>query len=298
MEFQRRFREERIGIYSFFDTPEDLRHQADDLLQRHLLDLILSRQEEAAVAGPKSAPLHPTPSTISQVEGSSNSRDGDSARSQISRILNSLNQILSDEDPEYPLDRDRFELLGTALGRDDPLLQAHLVNRLYGRRGDLRLIVAEHTAWVRSLMADVGKSSAAHQRVIPGWAVIDQNHSSFEPLMLTLAAESGQVGIGTLKSMQRLGFRPASLWPSSATSPATGSEELNIQRQTCLDNWTNILNRHPGNSVATDYLLQDVDTQDPQLHRWLDALLNSIETERGDLNGESKEFIGSSQSRV
>lgn len=296
--FQHRVRTERIGIYAKFSDPMDLGGQVEDLLQRHLIDLVVSQAAADAPTGPERLPDDGDSETAARQvdDASADENQTDDARSQLSRTLVTLQDILSNRKPEQPLDPDRLELIGTALGRDKPGLGAHLANRLYQRRDELELIVAEHSAWMRTLLGDVGSCTKAADRVIPGWAISGLGHDSFEPLLLGFAMESGAVGVGALRSMQRLGMRPATLWPSTLRPGRSG--EVDPGDDVRLDNWTNLLNRHKGRSACLTYLLQDVDTEDADVAGALDDFLAALQQERGDLNNESRQLIAHSRAAL
>jgi hypothetical protein len=275
--FQKRVRTERIGIYSKFAGPEDLRQQVENLLQRHLINLVVSQNASDTPTGPEVLPDDNSEPVTSQVEDASTDKQKDDARSQLSKTLSALQDILSDREPEHPLDRDRLELIGTALGRDESTLPTHLVNRLYQRRSEVELIVAEHSAWVRTLLSDIGRSSKVADRVIPGWAIIEPDDDSFEPLMLTFAMESGAVGVGAVQSMLRLGMRPAALWPPTLRWESDGVEDPGDDVR--LNNWTNLLNRHKSRRACMTYLLQDLATEDAAVADNLDGFLAAIQQE-------------------
>jgi hypothetical protein len=295
--FQQRVQAERIGIYSKFSDPEDLGRQVGDLLERHLINLVVSQGVSDAPAGPESKPENEGVPPSSQVDDVSTDDDQqDDARSQLSRALGTLQDVLSEREPTHPLDRDRLELIGTALGLDAAGLGTHLANRLYRRRDELELIVAEHSAWVRTLFGDIGRTPNAADRVIPGWAIIEPRHESFAVLMVRLAMESGAVGLGAVRSMQRLGMRPATLWPPPLRPGQDGGEDPGDDVR--LDNWTNLLNRHKGRSAGVTYLLQDLDTEDPVLAGDLDIFLGAIQVQRGDLNDESRQLIANSRAAL
>lgn len=294
--FQERVMTERIGIYSKFANIGDLREQVEDLLQRHLINIVVSRNAPDTPTGPERLPVNNSEPSSNQVEDASTGKRKDDARSQLAKTLGALLDILIDREPKHSLDRDRLELLGTALGRDESLLGTHLTNRLYQRRDELELIVAEHSAWVRTLLGDIGRSPRAAGRVIPGWAIIDRNPTSFEPMMLRFAMESGAVGVGAVRSMQRLGMRPAALWPPGLRSNPGRAEDPGDDVR--LNNWTNLLNRHKGRSAHMTYLLQDLATEDPVVADRLDAFLAAIQQERGDLNDESRQFIAHSRTAL
>lgn len=294
--FQERVRAERIGIYRKFAGPNDLGKQVEDLLERHLIDLVISQSASHAPAGPESLPEEIDGPASGEVEEGSTAAQEDNARYQLSTMLGTLQDLLSDREPEPPLDNDRLELIGTALGRDRPVLGTHLANRLYQRRGELALIGGEHSVWVRTLLGDVGRSTNAADRVIPGWATFQRDHVSFEPMMLGFAMEAGPVGVGAAQSMQRLGMRPATLWPPVLRpDPTLDGDPGNDVR---LNNWTNLLNRHKGRSACMTYLLQDLATSDEEVARHLDVFLGAIQQGRGDLNDESRQFIANSRSAL
>ena len=100
--------------------------------------------------------------------------------------------------------------------------------------------------------------------------------------------ESGAVGVGALRSMQRLGMRPAALWPPMLRFEPSGEDPGHDAR---LNNWTNLLNKHKGRGASMTYLLQDLDAEDPSVADHLDGFLAAIEQERGDLNDDSRQFI-------
>lgn len=80
--------------------------------------------------------------------------------------------------------------------------------------------------------------------------------------------------------MLRLQLRPAELWPAALE---LHSERLTNERASAsIDSarattWAEILNSHPGRSVALDYLLQDIDTKHAGTASALDALLAELQ---------------------
>ena len=54
--FQERVKAERIGIYSKFTDPHHLGDQVEDLLERHLIDLVVSQSASGTPVGPESLP--------------------------------------------------------------------------------------------------------------------------------------------------------------------------------------------------------------------------------------------------
>lgn len=294
--FQERVKNERIGIYSKFSSADDLGKQVDNLLQRHLIGLVVSQRQPDTPLGPESLPDSYGEPASRQVQDATTDTQEDDPRSQLSMTLRTLQDIVSRREPERVLDRDRLELIGTALGRDKSPLGTHLVNRLYQRRNELELTVAENSAWVRTLMADIGSSMKVADRVIPGWAIIERDHDSFESLMLWFAMESGPVGAGAVRSMQRLGMRPATLWPLMLRSEPIDHEEPSDEVR--LNNWTKLLNAHKGRSACLTYLLQDLATEDAAIAGALDGFLAAIQEERGDLNDESRQLIARSRAAL
>lgn len=262
LDFRRRVETERIALYSTFDGPEDLARKVETLLQRHLVSRVVERAKPKAPEGTSSSSWTASDSPAKQIEDiapEEGERLGE-AGVQITATLDSLRDLVRGREPQVPLDRDRLELLGIALGRDDETLGTHLVNRLYQRRRELDLIVTEHSAWVSTMLADIGRSDAMVHRVIPGWAVLDRQDPEVPQMLADFARTEDSVGRGALRSLMRLRIRPKSLWPP-ALRPDTDNDDSELTAVGRAENWVRLLNAHPGRSDAIDYLLQDLDSE-------------------------------------
>ena len=163
LKFKKKIETEHIALYDSFTSPEELADKVKDLLSRHLIERILKQQ---LATEPEGTTTGNPDEHLASPQGPENGELGE-AGTQITNVLGTLRDVFHRSTPEAPLDRDRLELIGVSLSRDETTLGAHLANRLYRRRRELHLIVAEHTCWFRTLLEDIGKRPAPASRVIP-----------------------------------------------------------------------------------------------------------------------------------
>lgn len=299
LNFRKRIETEHIALYSTFVSPEDLARQVADLLNRHLIQRVLAQRAPSPPEGAASGGLASDLGNGSQQVADSvgdGAKELDTAGVQIIATLDSFRDLVRGHKPEVPLDRDRFELIGTALGRDEEALGTHLVNRLYRRRRELELIYAEHICWCRTLLDDIGLRPDAADRVVSGWALFDRGRDSAAQLLLQFAKGDGSVSRGALRSLHRLKMRPAEIWPPALRPRCVGNKTdeddsvtTDAERAT---SWVEILNSHPGSGVALDYLLQDIDTRNEDTAAAVGALLTQL-LGREQLNESSTKLVDS-----
>lgn len=298
LNFRKRIEAERIALYSSFTSSGDLASKVGSLLTGYLIKRFAARQAVSVPEGAigEGSITEPAPSS-DQVTGT----DGgelDAAGLQITATLDSLRELVLGHRPDVHLDRDRLQLLGTALGRNNETLGTHLVNSLYRRREELALINAESMCWFRTLLKDIGCSSNIAQRVVPGWAVFDPKEDTVVRLLLEYAKSGQGVGNGALRSLQRLKLRPASLWPQSlrcvTRDDALVQDDAALIAIESIMEWVEILNRHPGQGPALDYLLQDIDSSDTGTVSAVESLLGRI-LDSDALNERSAKVIKSAR---
>jgi hypothetical protein len=173
--------------------------------------------------------------------------------------------------------------------RDDETLGVHLVNRLYRRRSELVLSVGEYACWFRTLLKDIGLRPEAIDRVAPGWEVINLTSEDGGRLLLRYAKNGGAVGRGALRTLQRLKLRPVVLWPLALRHAAQEDDETTPATERSAV-WAEILNSHPGQGIALDYLLQDIDSANEETGAAVHALLAHL-IESGKINESSSMLI-------
>jgi hypothetical protein len=291
VKFRRRLENQHLAMYATFASAEDLGTQVGDLLQRHLLEVVLSQGRRDLPAGTSlEHEVGGLESATQQIEEASGEEVGSDAKNQLGVALAVLRELLDGRVPEQSLDRDRLELLGVALSKDSALLGAHLANRLYRRRADLDLIVAEHAAWVRTLLSDVGQARAKADRVIPGWAVISADSDDFARELVGYASEGGTVGLGALRTMLRLQIRPTVLWPLEVGNRATETSAAGTDDEYRVDRWVSLLNALPGRGEVMDYLFQDLSGHERDAITKLDGFAAAI-LEKSDLNADSRKVL-------
>lgn len=289
LRFKKRIEREHIALYATFASPEDIARQVSDLLNKHLIKLVVTSRTQSTPEGSRSgAASSGTDDSSKQVEKViEGTEELDTANVQVIATLDSVRDLIRRRKPEMPLDLDRLEMLGTALGRDEEALGTHLVNRLYRRRDELELLYGESTCWLRTLLEDIGQRSEAVHRVVPGWGVISPTNDETIELLLRYAKAGGYIGRGALLTMQRLKMRPAQLWPPAQRSSAAGKKTklAATPNSECRAAWVEILENTPGPGVAIDYLLQDIDSSDRSVststHVFLTELLKSAELSEG-----------------
>lgn len=292
LKFKKKVENEHIALYDFFTSPEDLGVKVKDLLNRHLIDRLLEQQTPTT---PEGATTGKPDEHVPTARGPQTS-ELDEAGAQINAVLDTLRALVHRLPPEAPLDQDRLELIGTSLGRDDTTLGAHLTNRLYRRRRELHLIVAEHRCWFHTLLEDVGLRPDPASRVIPGWALSRSTDPDLPHAFVRYATLDNHAGAGALRSLHRLHLRPDDLWPADLGGKSTASgdqpdtRETDPSNQTRARTWAALLNNNVSRDVATDYLLQDADSSDSTTLAALDKFLGHIHSSP-DLNEESRKLL-------
>ncbi|MEB0287132.1 DUF4062 domain-containing protein [Cryobacterium sp. 10S3] len=288
LDFRRRLETERLALYSTFTTPDNLAAQVAELLSGHLLGILLARQaSEGPVGAITASESMTTNASTDQLEDIDEGESSpDSAQKQLVEALDALRGALTGSASITPLDNDRLELAGVALGRDKSPLRTHLVNRLYQRLDGLDLIGAEFHAWVRTLLTDVGEHPAVADRVVPGWFLLAGNEADRTDKLVQFATEEGLVGRGAVMSLYRLGARPTILWNDAAIEATVAQGQPNL----AVDLWIAMLNANPGHSEVTNYLLQDATIDKSEATEVVTKLIGRI-LESSDLNDDSRAFL-------
>jgi len=291
LKLKRKIESEHIALYDSFTSPGELADKVKDLLNRHLIDRVVQQQTpvtpEGAATGRLDDPA-PTEQGLETVEL-------DEAGAQIKGVINALRDIVHRRTPEAPLDRDRLELIGVSLGRDDTPLGTHLTNRLYRRRRELQLTVAEHSCWFHTLLEDIGQRPDPASRVIPGWGISSPTDPGLQHTLVRYAKANNHAGAGALRSLLRLQMRPDDLWPADLGGRSTTADEPDTSEPAPSDDyrtqtWIQLLNNSVCRNAATDYLLQDADSFESSTLAALDKLLEQV-LQNADLNDESRTLL-------
>lgn len=294
LKFKKKIESEHIALYDSFTSPEELADKVKDLLNRHLIDRILKQQQQLPTAPEGTTtgkPDEPLPTPHGPETG-----ELDEAGAQINDVLDTLGNLVHSRTPEASLDRDRLELIGASLSRDDTTLGAHLANRLYRRRRELQLIVAEHSCWFHTLLEDIGQRPDPASRVIPGWGLSSPTDPDLPHTLARYAKANNYASAGALRSLHRLHLRPDDLWPadlggkSTTTADEPDTSETPPGDDIRAQTWTEVLNNNVCRDAATDYLLQDADSSDSTTLAALDNLLEQV-LQKADLNDESRTLL-------
>lgn len=298
LRFKKRIEREHIALYATFASPEDIAHQVSDLLNKHLIKLVVAQRAQSTPEGTTSgASFDDAVDSSKQVEKViEGAEELDAASIQIVAMLDSVRDLIRRRKAEVPVDRDRLELLGTALGRDEETLGTHLVNRLYRRGRELELIHGEFTCWLRTLLEDIGQRSEAVHRVVPGWMLINPKDDDTIELLLEYAKKGGYIGHGALRTLQRLKMRPTQLWPPALRSSDAGGKTQAVATPDaeCRAAWVDILEHTPGPGVAIDYLLQDIDSTDMDVSSSTHVFLAELSRD-AELNESTRKLVDSAR---
>jgi len=295
--FRARVESEKTTLYSTYRDHDDLAQQVSGMLHRYLVGRMVDRSSaaEADAGSSGSVSRDAEPASVDD----SGTRDGQElsdAAIQIVAMLDSLRAAIGGQGAAGSVDQDRLTLLGIALSPDDETIGSHLTNRLYRRRDELELIVAEHSAWVSAMLADIGSATNSFVRVIPGWGVLDPEDEETASMLARFAASEGTVGRGALRSLLRLGLRPTSLWPATLAIGSDG-EGLVPTREELTRAWISILNAHPGSGAAVDALLRDLDRAGDTVLEELGRLLDELAAS-DQLNDESASIVTAAREAV
>lgn len=278
LEFQSRLRDEHQALYHEFHAPADLETALMTFLIRHLARAAkptIGQGPEGTVSGGPVNPRAPEGVTL------------DEARQELAATLGAFEALVRGAPLEARLDLDRLLLFAESIQPEPGLLPPHPANRLYERRMELHLSIAERGYWLRSLAADVATSrSTGWARVLPGWYVLTAGPSGVpvgleNDLVEAIADDNENVADGALLLLTQLGARPDALWTlRDNAAEARSSDSPNAV--SAPERWASLLAKPGRRDASIAYLLR-VGTSDDS------GLLDQIAAGLGDKNAD--EFV-------
>lgn len=268
LDFRRRMETEHVLLYRSFEDNGVLERQLWPLFSRLLTETAAPEQLSVA-EGSSAGAADGRAGMAEEFEGG----ELDEARRQIAETTYVVTQMALGGS-NGALDSDRFLLIALGLNDDAGSIPTHVVNRLYLRRHDIVLSVMEHETWLRSLLADVGRTTNLNTRVVPGWEKLRSGESQ---LLELLEDQDDSVVNGVFRTVARLGWRPAMLWGDGKSDVAV-----------CAQRWHLVLQRLGTSRVAETYLANQVSEQDMPLLDQLAAISQSqnVEQLRAALAGD------------
>lgn len=293
LDFQKRVREEHVGLYRTFRNGDHLAFEILGFLTSHLVsvaeeadlgptasgssgggrttsaldvarDLVPSAQARDIDADEATAPAAGDSGTSATGEEAP-----DDAQRQIAQALHHAAAWfeLPDLRRIHPPDYDRVTLVGNAFGEDLETLSVHHVQRLYKRREDLVITVGEAYVWYRTYFVDYG-SNERDDRTVPIWGMIEINHPRFlEDLVRLAVGDNRQATLGCLRFTALHHLRPAGLWPprpddsavlkeeseDTAAQSDTGALTASVSR---TERWRTLFSYYPGVGTRLNYLVE------------------------------------------
>ena len=207
LEFQREMRGEHRLRYQGFDSFEELR----TLITLRLTEA-MHQHGRVGATGEGYAPSRSAAEVQSEVAEAPHRGADDS--DELVKTLDRFSAAIKGNKPDGKLDSDRLLLFASAASRDRELIPTHLANRLANRVNvsDLRQVEAD--AWLRSLVADVGRSVGATERVFPFGVFRDRESlaKALEALLPHLMDDGLEhVSVGAARLLLGLGIRPRAL---------------------------------------------------------------------------------------
>lgn len=260
LSFRRTIRDQHSLLYGEFTSPDDLGSQLWELLLGEVVRMVGPPGQQA----PEGTSTGPSASDLAagtRLE----TTELDDARRQIAAVTDAITGLARDEPRKDPVDPDRLLLIALSLNDSAGFIPAHVANRLFRRRGELALSVAEAGLWLRSAVADIGRNTSRVNRVIPGWALVSPTEHELpeQELLNLLMSVDDEVAVGVFRLLHRLRARPAGLWQLDDESSSN-----------VVERWVTALRRPSVSSVAIEYLASLVESADARL---LDALCEANE---------------------
>lgn len=238
LQFKNQLRKEQLVLYRTFVDAADLERQLWPLMSKLLVAVARpDRGSEAQSAGTSEAEEE---RNVGLDEG-----ELDEARLQIAQTAETFSRLVRGQPDGRRPDSDRFLLIALALNDDGGFLAAHVANRLYLRRDELVLSVGEHRLWIRSMFADIGRSTSSTSRVVPGWAMLQ---AAEKDVIALLDDPNDAVVVGALRVLFRLRSRGEELW-TAPPSPVWKGES-----HSAVSKWVKLLRSPSVRRDAENYL--------------------------------------------
>ncbi|WP_170322324.1 DUF4062 domain-containing protein [Acrocarpospora macrocephala] len=229
----------------------------------------------------------------------------DEAREQIASTLEAYLSLVTGKAGEHRYDSDRLLLFSLAASKDDEPIPPHTANRLYSRRQDISLSVAEHRLWTRGFLSDlwVGRTDST-RRVLPfwyflspyeGWTLEDLSDYVYQ----FLNDSDLSVACGALEFMRRIVIRPKALWGDVTTDAAIDHQDIAIQVPgSVVERWQEMLNGGGRQEAAISYLASMAMSRDVPLLNILIAkvidptIVVDVRAIRDNICGDPSGLIG------
>jgi Domain of unknown function (DUF4062) len=281
LSFQSRIREEHTALYKSFVDVGDL----ELALQTFFTDFL---SEAAATDARPPQGAESTASSKSVEAAAVNDEPVDEARTELGQNLEAWADLVRAREPKSVASVDRLLAFALAASNDGELLPARVTNRLYRKREELHLSIAEADVWLRTLCADTGQSSRdGWGRVIPGWYFYrDGGERVWDYLADIAANEDSLCAQGAVSMLRRFGARPAVLWCATILDNAatdggrlTGPTSAGSSPQplgtlaTAAARWLGLFQSDSTRHGAVDYLYETATAGDTSL---LDELADSV----------------------
>lgn len=235
LNFQRTIREQQLALYETFNGLDELESQLWQLLIRQMAAIATPKNQDAP-EGTGTAHGASVPTTGTELE----TAELDDARRQIVAVTEAVTRVARGDPAAPALDQDRFLLVALSVNDLGGLIPPHVANRLYTRRGELALSVGESQLWLRTVVADIGRSPTPVSRVIPGWALVTPSEREFVDLLMSVDED---LATGVFRVLHRLRARPAALW---RVDDGTSND--------VIDRWAPVLRRPLVASEAIEYV--------------------------------------------
>lgn len=205
VEFRRDIEKNHRALYQTFTSPE----QFKSLILHLLVEQLHARRKQI-----DSSRGHIPSRSSAQVEDEV-SADTKASSAPLVSMLNTFASLASGGAPGVDSDPDRLLLFALSASRDKELIPVHLANRIASGSEieDLREI--EWQSWIRSYLADVGRSSDPSGRVFPLGEIARRPAAGEEiadHAAKLLADDDKNVRVGAARVCLALGKRSDLLW--------------------------------------------------------------------------------------
>lgn len=222
LDFRAEVEKSRRAFYTSFPST--------DALRLHVFQFLVEEMHRAAQTGSEGLTYTPPASGAERTEEAIESTSPDEG--DLPAVLHAFSTLTSDGDVSGTLDVDRLELFGRSFSRDDNQLPVHLVNRIYQARAGKSFRVIEANAWLRTWIADIGRTPSRADKAVPFALVsksVDQLAAHIDDRAGDLLQDESEfVRVGLLRAVRALRRRPPALWPRG---PRSARQRLAIHSQ-------------------------------------------------------------------
>lgn len=281
LEFKSRIQRDRTALYQEFAGPDGLSTLVLAFLTNQVLPLIVNATSEVGTqgsGGDLEGAAHAVESSGTETPGAGIAADPSErnlppALQQLSETFSAFDALICGREPITQPDTDRLALVARSLERFSQPMGAHLVNRLYRNRNKLYLSAPERTLWLHTFLSDIGATSKAVNRTIPGWAILRPRNSSTKSIVggiLPFLMETEEAVVrGAIRLLIGLKLRPEALWPERKHPRPDGQGDDRIapssDEDLALVTWIGMFKSLPGVDATFDYMLQHAGDNDSNL---------------------------------